>query len=58
MTQMRLNEDNKKRRHFRWKTYLEAPSLSELTPTIFNMGLTHLGLETSILLWFYKSLLI
>ena len=23
------------------------PSLSELTPMIFNMGLTHLGLEAS-----------
>ena len=29
--------------HFIWR----SPSLSELTPMILNMGLTHLGLEGS-----------
>ena len=27
---------------------MKAPSLSELTPMIFSIGLTHFGLETTI----------
>ena len=30
-----------------WHSDITIPSLSELTPMIFNMGLTHLGSETS-----------
>ena len=32
---------------FFWKLNWRPPSLSELTQMIFNVGLTHLGSETS-----------
>ena len=36
--------------------YQRPPSLSELTPIIFNMELTHLGSETSIYYSIYIKL--
>ena len=35
---------------------MEAPSLNELTPMIFNMGLTHLDSEASIYRILYKNM--